>query len=61
MKTSRLLSFAAAILVTSVQLGALAALFIAAPVHNDTPYQQSQFEQSPASLPALLVVASRTD
>jgi len=60
MKTFKVASFTAAVLLTGVQLAALAALFIAAPLQTGSN-QQSEVTLSTASLPPVLVLGSRAE
>ena len=59
MKTFKIASFTAAILLTGLQLAALAALFlIAAPLQTGSS-QHSEAARSVASLPPVLVLGTR--
>jgi len=60
MKTFKIASFTAALLLTGVQLVALAALFIAAPLQSGSN-QQSEATLSAASLPPVLVLGTRVE
>jgi hypothetical protein len=60
MKTFKIASFTAAILLTGLQLAALAALFITAPVQTGSS-QHSEATLSVASLPPVLVLGTRAE
>jgi hypothetical protein len=61
MKTSRTLSFTAAALITSLQLGAIAAAFSIAPIVSDSSFEQAQTTPTYSSLAPVIVVATPTD